>query len=119
MKVQMRGQELRFRIDEDELASLLDGGEVQDVTRVGPDDSLLRSVVLHDGPTPEFAFTPRNWRLRLPGIAVRAHAARLPCRDALAFDLPGDGDVALAVRLEVDVRDSLRVRGAKRRSERD
>jgi len=115
MKVQVRRQELRFRIDEHELGILLDGGEVRDVTRLGPDCELRRHLLLYAGTTPEFTATADLWRLRMPDSAVRRHADRLPCRDALSFELLLDGDVSLALRLDVDVRDSLRIRGARRR----
>lgn len=55
------------------------------------------------------------WRITLPTNAIDGYVARLPCRDGLEFVLPvGEGSL-LGMTFEVDVRDSVRQRGAKSR----
>lgn len=109
MKLQLQPQSLRLRLDEAELAALLAGQPLgldvgQGTTtlftlRVG----LGQAAGLHaDGPA---------WRLTLPEPELRAYIETLPRRDALALTLGGD----LRLDFEVDVRDSLQVRGPRRR----
>lgn len=115
MKVQLQGQALRLRIDEDELARLLDGEPVANETRA-PGAALGHVVRAVEGGAATFAVGSDGWHLGLPGDALRDYVARLPCRDALELAL-GQGDEALALSFEVDVRDSVRRRGppARRR----
>ena len=109
MKVQLQGQSLRLRIDEDELARLLGGADVANATRAG--GAVLRHAVrLEPGDAPLFTADGDGWCFGLPEAALRDYVARLPCRDALAFTL-GEGGAALALAFEVDVRDSVRHRG--------
>lgn len=109
MKVQLQGQSLRLRIDEDELARLLDGAVVANETRAAGAvlGHFLRVV---EGTSPTFAVGSDGWHIGLPGEGLRDYVDRLPSRDALAFAL-GEGDAALALAFEVDVRDSVRRRG--------
>lgn len=130
MKVQLQGQSLRLRIDEDELACLLAGGDVLNETRAAPGVvacqrvRLLPGAAVSEAPgavvgggagTGEdvvvaFAASGGEWRFDLPETAVRDYVARLPCRDALEFELPAGG-FTLKLAFEVDVRDSVRHRG--------
>lgn len=114
MKVQLQGQSLRLRIGEDELASLLAGERVDNVTGAGAGAVLRQGLALVQGDAPTFAADGDGWRFGLPEAAVRDYVARLPCRDALEFTFEG-GDAPLALSFEVDVRDSVRRRGAPAR----
>ena len=116
MKIQLQGQSLRLRIGEDELAQLLGGEAVANETRA-PGVVLGHFVRAVQGEAPTFAVGPDGWHIGLPDGALRGYVDRLPCRDALELAL-GQGDEALAVSFEVDVRDSVRHRGpAQRRRE--
>ena len=131
MKVQLQGQSLRLRIDEDELAVLLAGGDVVNATQAAPGAGVRQQVRLlpgapqasdtsggaksqADGAAVMFDACGHDWAFSLPEAAVREYVARLPCRDALEFELPG-GDPPLTLAFEVDVRDSVRRRGAPQR----
>lgn len=110
MRVQLQGQALRLRIDESELAELLDGGLLENATR-WPDGRRERQQLVLAA---QYGWRRGDdgWRLELATPAVRELAARLPSRDGLAFALATpDGD-ALAVLFDVDVRDSVRQRRA-------
>ena len=110
MKVQIQQQELRFRIDEAELAVLLAGGEVANATSFGSGSGVIQRLGVHVDASPSFETEPGEWRLLLPESDLRAHVRRLPCKDALAFELACEGGVTLTVRFDVDVRDSLQIR---------
>ena len=117
MKIQINGQQLRFRIDEDALAELLDSGHLTRSSHLSPGVRLVQRIVL--GAAPDGAalqVEPGAWSLRLPRADLLDYVARLPCRDALAYVLPGGAaDAPLYVGIEVDVRDSVRRRGPRRR----
>lgn len=114
MKLQVQGQSLRFRLDEVEFSQLLAAQAVSnhtDVAGVG----FSQTLQLGDVAQVQFDATPGHWRLTLPRPTVTAYGERLPCREGLDFLLPcGHGEPAEALRVsfEVDVRDSIRTRGA-------
>ena len=114
MKVQLQGQSLRLRIDEDELAVLLAGGFVDNATVAGPDALVRQRLRMVPGDFPTFEADALAWTFGLPEAALRGYVARLPCRDALEFMLAAD-DAPLALSFDVDVRDSVRRRGPQRR----
>lgn len=113
MKVQLQDQSLRLRIGEDELARLLAGEAVVNRTRA-PGAALGHLLRVVEGEAPTFAVGQDGWHIGLPDAALRGYVARLPCRDALELAL-GQGEDALAVSFEVDVRDSVRRRGPPQR----
>lgn len=108
MRVQIETGVIRFRVDESELARLLSGEVIADVTTL-PDGRVLRRVVrLHAGP-PRFAVDWLEWSLSLPIGQIVDHARELPSRDGIRFAIHGERCV-LAIRFDVDVRDSVRMR---------
>jgi hypothetical protein len=109
MKVQLQGQQIRLRVDEDELAELLDGGEVFDATIVDELFEMRRGLVLGDDAEARLLGDTESWRIALPHGEVRALASRLPSRDGLRFTLPGSAE-PLELLFDVDVRDSVRRR---------
>ena len=111
MKLQIQGQRLRFRIDELELAQLLAGEPLIEQTVLSTEQICRRELRLHAAPLPELAWTTNAITLKLPQEAVRSYVASLPRRDAHRFTL-GEGEAALHLDFEVDVRDSVRVRRA-------
>ncbi len=115
MKLQIQAQTLRFRIDEAELARLLAGETILNTTDLGRGGAFSQSLGLHAAPVARLEGPPGAWRVLLPESTVRGYVPRLPCRDALGFDLPTAGAGALSLRFEVDVRDSLQHRGGRRR----
>ena len=116
MKLQLQGQRMRLRVDEAELARLLAGEAIVNATELGSGLRFSQSLRLHADVQPTLQATPGEWQVGLPEVAVRAYVQRLPCRDALEFALAGDGGAVLVLHFEVDVRDSLQLRGARRRS---
>ncbi|WP_240126100.1 DUF7009 family protein [Thermomonas alba] len=111
MKVQLHGQKIRFRISEDELAALVSGDEVTNVTRF---DAVqwVQSIRVGVSDAPALALTAVGLRLQLPRALLEAYAARLPSRKGVELRFPADGadERTLEVEFEVDVRDSVRVR---------
>jgi hypothetical protein len=119
MKVQLQPGLLRLRVDEAELAALLDGelvtlalthaASVQWTFALSL-DAAIEDIVL-DAPA------PARVAIRLPRERVQTYATTLPRRDALSFDPTGRGqgtDALTCIDFEVDVRDSIRTRGAGR-----
>lgn len=109
MKLQLQGQQLRVRIDEDQLARLLAGQVLEERTVFGPALTLVYSLRTIDAAQFQIDAGPAHWRLGLPLAALRAHAARLPTREGLHFTLD-EGAQALQLTFDVDVRDSVRRR---------
>lgn len=113
MKIQIQAGSLRVRIDEAELARLLQGqvlteqlvcaGQVMLALSLGVADALM---LVPGAP---------GWRLDLPDAALRDYVTTLPRKEALAFEWPDAAGAALRLAFEVDVRDSLQMRGARRR----
>ncbi|WP_130618411.1 DUF7009 family protein [Dyella amyloliquefaciens] len=111
MKLQIEGQSLRVRIGEAELTQLLAGGTVESHTRFA--QAFAMGCALRLGGSIDAGLSGRAdaWLIELPEAAVRAHAARLPTREGLTFNLPtGSGDDVLELLFDVDVRDSVRQR---------
>lgn len=115
MKLQLQGQRLRLRVDEAELARLLAGEEIVNATQLGPGSRFCQSLRLHADTRPMFQSFQGEWRVSLPEASVRGYEKLLPCREALGFQLDCDGGAELSLRFEVDVRDSLQLRGARPR----
>ena len=111
MKLQIEGQHLRVRINEDELARLLAGRMLEACTQFAEAFAFSCLVCLVPADDAGFAGEPARWRVSLPAPAIREHAARLPAREGLRFVLPGPaGMQALELLFDVDVRDSARRR---------
>lgn len=111
MKLQIEGQKLRVRIDEDELASLLDGHPLRSKTRFADAFSMQVELSLGGGDGASLSGQADAWRIALPAAAVREHAARLPTREGLRYVVQERVDgVALELLFDVDVRDSVRRR---------
>lgn len=109
MKLQFDGQQLRVRIDEDELAVLLRGDAVDAATQAGDAFALRLSLQLHAQSQARIDGPAGRCQLHLPDAAVRELAARLPSREGLQFNLPGCAPAGtLALLFDVDVRDSAR-----------
>lgn len=110
MKVQLDGQRLRLRIDEDELARLLAGHAVTAHTRFGDRFAVSATLRVDARTEPALEGGVEDWRFVLPADEVRALAGRLPTREGLGWTLPSAPDAAgtLELRFDVDVRDSAR-----------
>jgi hypothetical protein len=115
MKLQLQGQRMRLRLDEAELARLLAGEAIVNATEPGEGLRFCQSLRLHSDAQSTLQATPYEWQVGLPKAVVNEYVQRLPCREALEFTLACDGGVVLPLDFEVDVRDSLQVRGARRR----
>ncbi|MFK2905078.1 hypothetical protein ISP17_14035 [Dyella ginsengisoli] len=109
MKLQFDGQQLRVRIDEEELAVLLRGDAVDAATHAGDAFTLHCTLQLHAQAEARMDGPAERCQLHLPEQAVRELASRLPTRDGLQFALPGATPAnTLALLFDVDVRDSAR-----------
>ena len=121
MKLQLQGQNLRLRVDEAELAMLLSGKTVVNRILLGKDCGFSQSLSLRAGvdveATPILATRDQAWHVELPMAAVVAYADQLPCRHALAFVLELGEVESIRLDFEVDVRDSMKSRGPRRRAE--
>lgn len=106
MKLQLDGTRIRLRLAEAELASLLASGRL-DQAWTCPDGSAARCRLTLDAGTPvgQCAGDLMAMEVHLPREAFQAFAGERPRRDG--FEFP-HGPVTVAV--EVDVRDSHRVR---------
>ncbi|WP_426269324.1 DUF7009 family protein [Dyella kyungheensis] len=112
MKLQIENQSLRVRVNEDELAQLLTERPLQARTRFTRDMTLSCTLRAVPGAAARFGGQPDAWTIDLPLDDVRAHAARLPTREGLLFELESGEGEPLELRFDVDVRDSVRHRRA-------
>ncbi|MET0934973.1 MAG: hypothetical protein ABWX83_03235 [Luteibacter sp.] len=110
MRVQLENDTIRVRIDEDELAELLQDVALIGSTAFGTVFTMRYAVDATDAPTCALAGHAHEWRLEVPRAALEELRSRLPSKDGLVFDIPGNDTVATTVRFEVDVKDSLRRR---------
>ena len=115
MKVQMQGQRLRLRVDEAGLARLLAGEVLENLTRLPGGIDCRQQVRVIDGDAPLVQAVEGGWCFELPGRDLDAYIARLPCREGLAFRLPLPDANEIQIDFEVDVRDSVRSRGVRRK----
>ncbi|MCC8443475.1 hypothetical protein LN449_13235 [Xanthomonas cannabis] len=119
MKIQIDGQHLRFRIDEAELATLLAGRSVENLSRLpsGQGARLVRHSVSLTGGHAACNCATDYWQLQVPRGALEEHARQLPRRDGLSFRFDAGAGHAepmtLQVTFDVDVRDSARTRFPK------
>ncbi|MGH8055369.1 MAG: DUF7009 family protein [Stenotrophomonas sp.] len=116
MKIQLQQQSVRLRLDEGELAQLLDGETLHSTTQLGVIDNWSMALRLHDGAQPVLAAAAEAVLINLPYEAVLTLAGRLPCRDGLAWEVD-TSNATLQLQFDVDVRDSVRQRGPRRRTD--
>jgi len=114
VKIQLQGQSLRVRLDEEELAGLLEGTTLQSSTSFGNAGVWALVIRLHEGDAATVSAASGPLLVSLPRSAVADLAARLPSRDGIAWEVPCS-DTQLHLQFDVDVRDSVRRRGATRR----
>lgn len=110
MKLQFTDGALRIRVDEAELARLRDGATLRLSPRLVGRELFRFELAL--GEPAGAAAGEGAHRVLVPADMLDAYAATLPRRDALALGRDDDG---LHLEFEVDVRDSIAVRGPKRR----
>ncbi|HET6432839.1 hypothetical protein [Dyella sp.] len=117
MKLQFDAQQLRVRIDEDELAALLRGQPVDAATQAGETFALRLALQLHPFDEAHLEGPAARCQLHLPEAPVRELAGRLPTREGLRFAIAGTSAAGtLAVLFDVDVRDSARRLKASRKA---
>jgi len=112
MKLQISGQQWRLRVSEDELQCLREGDSVISKTSLPSGATFSFVLKLNDVSLPSVRAEGDNWSFVVPAALVDDYVQRLPCREGLDFSLPVTGDVTLELAFEVDVRDSVRRRGA-------
>lgn len=108
MRVQLEGQSLRLRIDEGELARLLNGDSV--VNRTDLPDGHVEMQQISLTPRIDWRREQAVWHICLPEAEVRALSQRLPSREGLQFSLSTPQGDTLVILFDVDVRDSARKR---------
>lgn len=113
MKLQVRAEALRLRIDESELGILLAGESLS--LQLDLRGRMLLNVALRLDNRFAFDAKASRWNVRLDRALVAAYAGKLPCRDGLRFPIADGVDLDF----EVDVRDSLRTRGPRARNGSD
>ena len=116
MKVQCSEQRLRLRITEEELVRL-QRGEAVSMRTLTPVGAWQSGIELGEAMQPEWCGSLAEWLIRLPSAAVAAYATQLPSREPLRFELDIDSGAVLQIDFEVDVRDSVRRRGVKGKTE--
>ncbi len=107
MRVQLEGQTLRLRLQEDEFHSLLNGRATENRTQFPDGHQVVQRI--HVADTLDWEIRDDTWSIQLPGTELRAYSDRLPTRDGLDFSMDTPGG-ALEIRFDVDVRDSVRQR---------
>lgn len=115
MKVQLADGKIRLRLDEAEFARLLDGAPVCCRTPLPGIEWVVRADAV-DGERFAVEGTPESLAVLLPRAILLDYRQRLPCRDGVAGEVEVADGQRLRIDFEVDVRDSVRVRGARRRS---
>lgn len=119
MKFQLQDDNLRLRLSEAEFARLLAGDTVENCSSL-PTGCLRQALLGDAGATSaELLGKPDNFLLRVPLDLLREYQCRLPCREGLALQLALEAGERLAISIEVDVRDSVRSRGAGRKRAAD
>lgn len=114
MKLQLQHASLRLRLSEAEFARLLAGEAVENRTPLPGGVAVQRVLAVEASDAVSLDGGPERLLLRVPLALLAAYAARLPCREGIEASVAlGSGD-ALALCLEVDVRDSVRTRGPRR-----
>lgn len=110
MRYQIDGQQLRLRLDRDELATLLGTGQLRSVTHFPAGFSQQVDLALHDAGDARLEGLPAHWKLALPRREMADLAARLPCREGVIFQLSGAeaSAVRMQLTLDVDIRDRRR-----------
>lgn len=112
MKIQFEQQQLRIRIDEAEFARLLDRQPVTSTSRL-PGVTLTLALQPVGDDAIAMHGDAGQLTVLLPIAALLAYQQRLPCRDGLAATQTLVDGTPLELALEVDVRDSVRVRGPR------
>ncbi|URX64414.1 hypothetical protein KR767_10365 [Luteibacter anthropi] len=110
MRVQLEDDTIRVRIDEDELAELLDDVALLGSTAFGKAFTMRYAIDATGRDTCVLDGTAHEWTLEIPRVQLLALKERLPSKDGLVFDIPGLDTVATKVLFDVDVKDSLRRR---------
>jgi hypothetical protein len=110
MRVQLENDTIRVRIDEDELAELLDNVALMGSTAFGRAFTMRYAIDATNGPACVLDGNAHEWRLEVPLAHLAELKARLPAKDGLVYDIPGNDTVATTVVLDVDIKDSLKRR---------
>lgn len=114
MKVQLSDGRARLRVDEAEFAGLLAGETVVSKTAF-PGGTWIVRLVTDASPGCAASLHAGVLSLRLSRAEMTAYQSRLPCREGVTWVLAGDDGVGVRIEFEVDVRDSTRLRGPRRR----
>ena len=115
MKVQIEGQHIRFRIDEEELTCLLLGEPLTMTTQLLHGQCWRFGIAVIDQPECNLVHIKENWILQIPAQSLQDYVSRLPCREGLEDRLVLPNGSHLMLNFQVDVRDSIQQRGPRQR----
>jgi hypothetical protein len=110
VRVQLENDTVRIRIDEDELAAVLGGAVLKGSTCFGTVFLMRYSLQADAGGHCSVEGRANAWRVKVPTTDLAGLKSRLPSKEGLVFDLRENGQVTTTVRVDVDVKDSLRRR---------
>ncbi len=112
--MQISGQSVRIRIDENELERLLSGDVLTDTTRFSAEYAHTRRLRLNASSDARFDGTGEYLAVSLPRSAFAAFAAERPRRDAYRFvDASAPDCPPIVFDIDIDVRDSRRTLSAR------
>lgn len=111
MKLQIDGQQWRLRIDEDELARLREGRDLDSTSQLPDGAAFGFSLALLPVAQATLQRRGDSWSFGLPRERVEAYVQQLPCKKGLEFVLPTGAAAEWRLLFEVDVRDSVSRRG--------
>jgi hypothetical protein len=115
MKLQLEGQQLRVRVSEAEFAQLLAGTALEAAVQLPGTVWTWRAQPVAEGDLRATA-EAASLQLLLPLQLLSDYQKRLPCRDGLEAEQTVSDAPPLRLSFEVDVRDSVRTRGPRRRT---
>lgn len=110
MKILIQPGQWRVRIDEEELAELLGGVTLTTHCELPGGCHLAFETCLSTGSEAQLHDRDGTWRIQFPRPDVVNLQARLPDREGIAHALATTSGRSFELRLQVDVKDSLRRR---------
>jgi hypothetical protein len=110
MKLHIHMQQLRLRIDEEELGRLRRGEALSSETHLPGQAGVFRWSLRLDEQA-SMVVDHGGWRFVLPEASIDDYVKQLPSRKGLDFIFGTEAGTDIALSFEVDVRDSARRRG--------
>ncbi len=111
MNLRINGQELRFRVTKEELESLCNGEELEQISYL-PNDHTLKSKITTEAASYGMFLIIKNNRfmLHVNPIIAKDFLESLPSREGLEATQEINDELSLTLILEVDIRSQKRKR---------